>query len=109
VGAASVTAAASTYARRCCSRLQRGDPVAFLPHCMSPVVARLCRLERCTKVVRYLRYRGRAAQVIGTAVRDPKRSSRFFVGPVPTRPTRPLDAIIPRNQEAVESRQILAR
>jgi hypothetical protein len=32
------------------------------------------RLERCTKVVKYLRYCGRAAQVIGTAVRDPKPS-----------------------------------
>jgi hypothetical protein len=38
-------------------------------------LAHLCRLERCTEVVRYLKYCGRAAQVIGTAVRDPLQTN----------------------------------
>src|SRR6266481_9628552 len=39
-----------------------------------PSMAHLCRLARCTKVVSYLRYYGRAGRTVAIAVFDPDRS-----------------------------------
>jgi hypothetical protein len=50
---------------------RRGDRMGrCLLHCMSRLLAHLCRLARGTKVVNYLRYRGRAGRTAATAVFD---------------------------------------
>jgi hypothetical protein len=51
-----------------------------LLRCMSPEVAHLCRLARCTKVVSYFSYYRRAGRTGAIAVVDPRRTEMTELG-----------------------------